>query len=1701
MLIQNKGSRGIYINKLLIPLVVLLVFGAEQAFSQVSGRVYREFNMNGKADAAVSNTFSDKAGNNATSIQTRYAEVGIPGVTITVYGDNEQILGTATTNATGSWTVTVPGSYTATNVIVECQPPASLAFLQTGPFGNDNSTTVARVAKTATNVNFTFGLGSEHAQDNPDLAMACFALPNPSVASGSPGTAEPMVIRFPYNSGGPLTNGTRASTTAGSTGLNYYSATEYPGSPSKQVLTTFGQTGTVYGVTYDKRRNRLFTSAFERAYTGIGAAGAGGEGRIYVTTLAASGSAVSTTTWLDLESALSANVAGIDPAITGGLNFVSSNVTVSYFEHNKIGHISLGDLEMSPDGKTVYVVNLYSKEIYGIPLNADGTPNTAGIKTFTPPSPCASGSFSTDPASPAGTRPYNALLGLGVHPETGRVYCTVTCTGPSSASMSGTVYSFDPGAATPAFTNELQIPLNFTFQTGDDGTEGSYANATNDAWTTMGNNTVVTNNYSDHTWMADIAFDIEPDGTTFMIVGGRNRFMDATSGSRITHGQGLWLAAQDGSSWVLENNGVAGDRTTANTLTLPWFSVRNGNGVFFNTNGSEGADGTGNIAAIPGFTEVALAGVDNIKSAGNSGITFMKRSDGTRTRDILLLGSLTNGGTAPRGEVYKANLWGEVEALLEPAPLEIGNYVFEDVNKNGIQDPSDLPLAGVTVSLIKDTNNDGLPNETAIASTTTNASGQYYFDRTDGLDFETQYIVVVNKTTDFSTGVLKNKQATTADVSSNSKDSRDSDGKVISGGTGVYAVVVTGIPGENNHKIDFGFITDIAAITVTSTNVCSGGTALLNATGCSGTVTWSDGTTGNTLTTPALTQLTTYTATCTTAGGSTTYAVGAVSVSPLPVITIQASATNVNVNTPVSLTASGCAGGTLQWSTGSSLSVISVTPTNPSNVYSATCITGQGCKGSVSVTITTGPPAVIGVNAATICYGTTATLSSTGCLGAIIWSTGATTSSITTPALTQTTSYTATCTTSTSSTSVVATVTVMPQPVLSLQASSTNVTVGTPVSLSAIGCVGTVAWSTGGSGSTISVTPTQPMQTYSATCTTGPGCTTTASIIVNSMTPDVVPDLLTVCSGSSATLTASGCNNGTVTWSNGTTGNSLITPNLTQTTSYTATCTTQAGSATLSVSTVAVLPPVSLTVSRTSLSGATSVTVSARGCSNGTLTWSTGSADNGKTSIIVPANVNSPYTVTCVSGPGCVATGRIFVGSGSGGTNEFTVNDALICSGQSATLITTACAGTVSWLGSGIAGQTTSSVIVNPAQTTAYTAICTNGSTALEAEALVTVTSAPGLTLAASSLTVLTGQSVTLTVAGCQSGTLNWSTGSVDDGKTSIVISPTATTAYSVTCIAGPQCVGTAPITITVGQQLVPQLNLKKLVSKSKGQIGDVVSYTVILYNTGSGQATNTVVRDSISTGAVIIPSSVSATVGTFGLGTPVSSWSVATLPANATATLTFSASLTTEGIAYNTAKIPGITETVCTSVPYKVCKGSTFSFELEAPAGFTSYQWLKNGIQVYSGPLNSFTATETGEYAVTVDNVPGLCPGGSCCPVIIEADSIPVYTAQAKAPTCIANQPNSDGTITLFGLGSNPASYSFAISQGTSFTATNPVVQAVPANGVIATNLAGDRPYVVRVYNAPGCFRDVRVDLVNNCQCPAEICVPVTIRKTKSRL
>jgi hypothetical protein len=143
-------------------------------------------------------------------------------------------------------------------------------------------------------------------------------------------------------------------------------------------------------------------------------------------------------------------------------------------------------------------------------------------------------------------------------------------------------------------------------------------------------------------------------------------------------------------------------------------------------------------------------------------------------------------------------------------------------------------------------------------------------------------------------------------------------------------------------------------VSANPTTVPSGGTSTLTASGCSGTVTWShDLGIGNSKTVNP-TANTTYTATC-TVGGCTSSASVTVNVSPCSSPVLSANPTTVPSGGTSTLTASGCSG-TVTWShglgTGNSKTVNPTTTTT----YTATCTVGDCTSPNGSVTVESGPP-------------------------------------------------------------------------------------------------------------------------------------------------------------------------------------------------------------------------------------------------------------------------------------------------------------------------------------------------------------------------------------------------------------------------------------------------------------------------------------------------------------------------------------------------------------------------------------------------------------------------------------------------------------------------------------------------------------------------------------------------------------------------
>lgn len=116
-----------------------------------------------------------------------------------------------------------------------------------------------------------------------------------------------------------------------------------------------------------------------------------------------------------------------------------------------------------------------------------------------------------------------------------------------------------------------------------------------------------------------------------------------------------------------------------------------------------------------------------------------------------------------------------------PTTATIGNFVWDDCDKDGIQDSGEAGLAGVTVKLMNST------GTTVLATASTNSSGFYQFT---GLAAGTYQVYF---------GTVSGYQLTSANIGSN--DAVDSDANTSTRLSG--AITLTA--GETNNTIDAGF--------------------------------------------------------------------------------------------------------------------------------------------------------------------------------------------------------------------------------------------------------------------------------------------------------------------------------------------------------------------------------------------------------------------------------------------------------------------------------------------------------------------------------------------------------------------------------------------------------------------------------------------------------------------------------------------------------------------------------------------------------------------------------------------------------------------------------------------------------------------------------------------------------------------------------
>lgn len=381
-------------------------------------------------------------------------------------------------------------------------------------------------------------------------------------------------------------------------------------------------------------------------------------------------------------------------------------------------------------------------------------------------------------------------------------------------------------------------------------------------------------------------------------------------------------------------------------------------------------------------------------------------------------------------------------------------------------------------------------------------------------------------------------------------------------------------------------VTIVSTLTLTNAFICAGNTATLKASG-ENTYQWYDAATGGNLvysgpvfTTPVLTATTAYFVVGTGNGCVTNRTPVTVFVTPLPQAPVVANA-SICSGSAVKLNATVPSGVVVKWYNtpfGGNPLIISPSYTTPALTASATYYvegSSNGCispRVPVTVTVNPLPPAPV-VNGATICNGTTATLSAPAFAGVYQWYSSAASQTILatgntfqTPALTSTTTYYVQSSNSTCTSKRVP-VTVKVIPFLGAPSASGQVIcTGTTATLTASAPLGTFQWydaATGGnllSSNPVLTTPPLTNDTnYYYVQVLYQGCVsprTAVQVVVLPLPQPPLANGVTICSGSNAALSVTNPN-GNYQWFSATTGGTLLatgqnyyTPPLTAATTY-----------------------------------------------------------------------------------------------------------------------------------------------------------------------------------------------------------------------------------------------------------------------------------------------------------------------------------------------------------------------------------------------------------------------------------------------------------------------------------------------------------------------------------------------------------------------
>lgn len=498
------------------------------------------------------------------------------------------------------------------------------------------------------------------------------------------------------------------------------------------VLATQAQVGTTFGLAYDKDRRRLFQSAFARRHTLYGPEGGDA---IYTVPVDGGGAP-----------APFAKVAGatVTPHDTDYL-IKDAGFT------DAPGKEGIGGLALSEDGSTLHAVNLLTRTL----VSFDATGSVAAAPSATVPIP--------DPGCAASTdwRPF----AVTAHDST--LYVGGVCSAESTqdrADLRAVVYAYDG----TQFTAVLTQPLGFergviiAGRVGPDG-QGNHWNPWDtdlSRWDehdlTGGGGAMI----DPQPHLASLAF--ARDGS--MILGFRDRFMDVVGwgaldprpGNNATQngfsgGDIAMACANPGGGYSWEGTGNCADHTTGlddgvqEDAVVEYFP-----GDYFSQQGPAGRAAhqeaaQGAVAYIPQQPWAVSTQMDPTVNVAAGGTGYYHTTTGEGPGHNPTANAYEFVGQNQNG-FGKAGGLGAIAYQAANAPIQIGNLVWFDGDRNGVQDPADVRLPGATINLLD-------ASGKQVATTKTDAAGEYYFggvgaayELTPGAEYTVQFNVCTANT-------------------------------------------------------------------------------------------------------------------------------------------------------------------------------------------------------------------------------------------------------------------------------------------------------------------------------------------------------------------------------------------------------------------------------------------------------------------------------------------------------------------------------------------------------------------------------------------------------------------------------------------------------------------------------------------------------------------------------------------------------------------------------------------------------------------------------------------------------------------------------------------------------------------------------------------------------------------------------------------